>query len=229
MRNISAPLQAHITSGATTLCHIWTLTRSDGLVLGFTDHDQDLQVKGTEYLALSGSRGGGGMSGGDVDSSLGFSIDNSHVQSVLSDARITADDINAGVYDGALLETHIVNWTNTAQTLALSRGYLGAITQNGGTFTAEWTGEGARLDRSQGRVFSRLCDASFGDERCGLNADDFAAGTVCPRSYSACRDIFDNVENFRGFPYLLGDDALVAAPVESDIRDGGSRYRGVVI
>lgn len=228
MRNISAALQSHINSGATTLCHIWTLTRNDGTVFGFTDHDQDLHVRGVDYLALSGNQGGG-MSGGDMDSSLGFSIDNSHVQSVLSDARITADDINAGAYDGALLETHIVNWMSLAQVLALSRGYLGAITQNGAAFTAEWTGEGARLDRSQGRVFSRLCDASFGDTRCGLSADDFAQGTVCPRSYSACRDIFGNVENFRGFPYLLGDDAIVAAPVESDIRDGGSRYRGAVI
>lgn len=222
MRNIPSALKTHIESGVTTLCHIWKLTRKDGQQLGFTDHDEALEIGGINYLALSG------MSGGDIDSSLGFSIDNSHVQSVLYDERITADDINAGLYDSAELICAIVNWKDVSQRLALTRGQLGEITQNGERFTAEWTGEGAKLDRSQGRVFSRLCDANFGDARCGLNANDFPDATVCPRSFAACRDRFQNTMNFRGFPYLIGDDALTAAPLESDIRGGGSRYKGLI-
>ena len=222
MRDIPQSLQTHIDSGATTLCHIWTLTRRDGQVLGFTDHDLALDIEGIKYLALSG------ISGGDVDSSLGFSIDNSHIQSVLSDERITADDINAGLYDSAELICAAVNWQDVSQRLELTRGQLGEITQQGDSFSAEWTGEGAKLDRSQGRVFSRLCDADFGDARCGLSANDFASGTECPRSYAACRDRFGNAKNFRGFPYLLGDDALTAAPLESQTRDGGSRYEGLI-
>jgi len=31
--------------------------------------------------------------------------------------------------------------------------------------------------------------------------------------------------NFRGFPYLVGDDAMAAGPRESDPRDGSSRFR----
>lgn len=222
MRDIPPSLQNHIDSGATTLCHIWKLTRKDGQVLGFTDHDEALDIDGINYLALSG------MGGGDVDSSLGFSVDNSHVQSVLSDDRITGDDINAGLYDSAELICSIVNWQDVSQRLTLTRGQLGEITQTGESFTAEWTGEGAKLDRSQGRVFSRLCDANFGDARCGLNAADFPDGTDCPRSFAACKGRFQNTVNFRGFPYLIGDDALTAAPLESDIRDGGSRYSGLI-
>ena len=222
MRDIPENLQSHIDSGATTLCHIWTLTRKDGAVFGFTDHDDNLDVDGVNYIARSG------MSGGDVDGSLGFSIDNGHVESVLSDARITADDINAGLYERAELSCAVVNWQDTSQRMTLTRGQLGEMTQKGESFTAEWVGEGTKLNRSQGRVFSRLCDAAFGDMRCGLNTDDFPSGTVCPRSFSACRDRFNNALNFRGFPYLLGDDALTAAPRESEIRDGGSRYEGQV-
>lgn len=222
MRNISETLQTHLDSGATTLCHIWMLTRRDGTVLGFTDHDQDLRIGNIDYLASSG------MNGGDVDGSLGFAIDNGNVQSVLSDTRITAEDINAGLYDSAQLMCTLINWQDDSQRIALTRGQLGAITHKGDRFQAEWIGEGAKLDRSQGRVFSRLCDADFGDTRCGLNADDFADGTDCPRSFAACRELFSNTKNFRGFPYLLGDDALTAAPQETDIRDGGSRYDGRV-
>jgi len=222
MRDISAALQTHLQSGATTLCHIWTLTRKDGVVMGFTDHDSDLFIEGIDYLALSA------MGGGDTDSALGFSIDNGNVQSVLSDVRITSSDINAGLYDSAELICSVVNWQGTGQRLAMTRGYLGEITQKGALFEAEWIGDGAKLDRSQGRVFSRLCDANFGDTRCGLNAADFVSGTECPRSFAACRDQFNNTINFRGFPYLLGDDALTAAPQEADSRDGGSRYDGRV-
>ena len=32
-------LQTKLDSGVTTLCRCWNLTRRDGVVLGFTDHD----------------------------------------------------------------------------------------------------------------------------------------------------------------------------------------------
>jgi hypothetical protein len=218
MRNLSN-ISAALSGEALTFCLCWTLTRRDGVSFGFTDHDADIEIGGIVHLARTG------MSGGDSDSALGFSIDNGHLQGALTDARITAEDINAGLYDGALLLIRRVNWASPLQHISLSRGYLGQITQQGDRFSAEWTGEGAKLDRSQGRVFSRLCDASFGDARCGLDPLEFPDGTLCPRSFSACQSQFNNVKNFRGFPFLLGDDALTAAPQESDIRDGGSRYR----
>jgi len=222
MRNLSSAFASHIDRGATTLCHIWMLTRADNQSFGFTDHDRTLVIDGLDYQAMSG------MSGGDIDGSLGFSIDNGHVKSVLSDARISADDINAGLYDSATLSCDVINWQDPSQRQALSRGQLGQITQQNNYFEAEWIGEGAKLDRTQGRVFSCMCDASFGDARCGLNAADFADGITCPRSYQACKEIFDNLINFRGFPYLIGDDALTAAPLETDRRDGGSRYQDIL-
>lgn len=218
MRDIAPAVQAHLETGATTLCQIWTLTRTDGKVMGFTDHDRDLKIGAVDYVAASG------MSGGSADSVLGFAIDNGAVTSVLSGTRITADDLNAGLYDSAVLRCAVVNWQDLTQSVDIARGQLGEIRQNGAQFEAEWVGEGAKLDRSQGRVFSRMCDANFGDARCGLNRGDYASGTHCPRSFSACRDRFNNAVNFRGFPYLLGTDALTAAPRETDIRDGGSRY-----
>ena len=219
MRNIPAALQAHLQTGATTLCYIWTLTRKDGAVFGFTDHDCDLRIDGVDYLAASG------MGGGSAESVLGFAVDNAAVQSLLSDARLTPRDIQAGLYDGAVLRCAIVNWQDPLQRLDLARGLLGEITQKGAQFEAEWIGEGVKLNRSMGRVFSRICDADFGDARCGLNPANFAEGTRCPRSFAACKDRFNNAVNFRGFPYLLGTDVLTAAPREADSRDGGSRYQ----
>ncbi len=46
----------------------------------------------------------------------------------------------------------------------------------------------------------------------------------CDKSLATCRDKFDNVLNFRGFPYIPGDDWITAYPQRTGANDGGS-YR----
>ena len=219
MRNLTSNLQSHLGQSVTTLCWLWRITRSDGNVFGFTDHDRNLEVDGIHYEASSS------LVPSEVDSRLGFSIDNGAVQGALTSERISSADIKTGLYENAMIESFRVNWKDTTQIIAMAKGRLGSIRQKGEAFEAEWTGESILLDRSVGRVFSKLCDAEFGDERCGLKAADFPDGTSCPRTLTACRDQFDNVLNYRGFPYLLGDDALQAAPQVGERRDGSSRYQ----
>jgi len=218
MRELSNDFKAHLDSRATTLCYIWTLTRRDGVVFGFTDHDRDLNIADVIYKAQSG------LSPGASEHRLGFSVDNGRVDGVLSDGRMSADDIRAGLYDEARLDCARVNWRDPNQRALLRRGYIGDIMLSGSHYEIEWVGEGSRLNHSQGRVFSRQCDAEFGDRRCGLSLSDFPEGTQCDRRYSTCRDRFQNSFNFRGFPYLLGDDALLAGAPLGEPREGGSRY-----
>ena len=40
---LSADLQAHLETGTTTLCRCWAVTRRDGELYGFTDHDLDFE------------------------------------------------------------------------------------------------------------------------------------------------------------------------------------------
>ena len=219
MRDLSSDLKTHLENSSTTLCWLWRITRADGTVLGFTDHDQNLTVDGINY------EGSSGLTPSEVDKRLGFSIDNGAVQGALTSEEISAKDINSGLYENARIDCFRANWKDTSQIIHMSTGRLGSIRQKGETFEAEWTGESVLLDRSMGRVFSKICDAEFGDARCGLDAADFPEGTICPRTLTACRDQFDNVLNYRGFPYLLGDDALQAAPKIGERRDGSSRYK----
>ena len=219
MRNLSVDLKAHLENSATTLCWLWRITRADGTVLGFTDHDRNLEVDGIHY------EGSSGLTPSEVDKRLGFSIDNGAVQGALSSEQISADDINSGLYENAKIDAYRVNWEDPSQSVHMSTGRLGSIRQKGEAFEAEWTGESVLLGRSVGRVFSKICDAEFEDARCGLDAADFPEGTICPRTLTACRNQFNNVLNYRGFPYLLGDDALQAAPQLGERRDGSSRYQ----
>jgi len=45
----------------------------------------------------------------------------------------------------------------------------------------------------------------------------------CDKRLSTCRDVFANVINFRGYPFMPGNDALIAAPSTQHPRDGSSR------
>ncbi|PHQ68100.1 MAG: hypothetical protein COB92_02065 [Robiginitomaculum sp.] len=218
MRDFPPEFAAHINGEATTLCWGWKLIRTDGAVFGFTEHDQDLIVGGITYQAASG------FSPSDIDSRLGFALDNSSVQGLLSSDVITDGDIRAGKYDSAVVEITRVNWMQPNVSGLIWAGKLGEIKINDGHFEAELVGHAAVLERATGRVFARGCDASFGDSRCGLNADDFPNSKACPRTYEACQSQFDNAVNFRGFPYMIGEDAAHAAPRENDNKDGASRY-----
>ncbi len=49
MKSFSPSLAAHLASGATTLCACWRVTRGDGVVLGFTDHDRAIVFDDVEH------------------------------------------------------------------------------------------------------------------------------------------------------------------------------------
>ena len=57
----------------TTLCWCWRLTRRDGVNMGFTDHDRDLQFDGTTFEAAAG------FTASEIRRSVGLSVDNLEV------------------------------------------------------------------------------------------------------------------------------------------------------
>jgi len=194
------------------------VTRLDGNILGFTDHDRDLLLSDVICHAQSG------FTGSDHDAKTGFAVDNSQVTAILNSEQICEDDIAAGLYDGAEIIITRVNWRDPSVREDIWSGFFGDISLRGDQFSVELLGQTAKLAQTQGRVFSRSCDARLGDARCGINLGDYPEGTVCPRSFIACRDQFANSANYRGFPYLIGDDAMQSGPNSGTIMDGGSRY-----
>jgi hypothetical protein len=54
MRRIEPGLAGHLAGAETTLATSWRLVRTDGVVLGFTDHDAALRFGGTDYLPAHG-------------------------------------------------------------------------------------------------------------------------------------------------------------------------------
>ncbi len=131
---VSAELEAHLKSGTTNVCRAWVVTRNDGLVLGFTDHDRDFDLNGVPLRADTG------LSAQAIQQGTGLSVDNSEALGMLTDAAINEVDIHAGKFDGAEVLAYLVNWEMPAHRALLFRGHLGEITRSGGAFRAELRG-----------------------------------------------------------------------------------------
>ena len=50
--------------------------------------------------------------------------------------------------------------------------------------------------------------------------DDFVARAGCDKRLETCRDRFANVVNFRGFPHIPGQDAVIRYPNRGDANSG---------
>ncbi len=153
-------LQAHLDTGATTIARAWAITRRDGVVLGFTDHDRALTFDGITFAADAG------LSAQALEQLTGLAVDNSEAIGALSDAGLTEADIIAGRYDDAELRIWQVNWTDVTQRALLFRGSLGEITRAGGAFRVELRGLSEALNEAGGRVFHAGCSAVLGDAAC---------------------------------------------------------------
>ena len=140
MRTLPPGLAAHLEGGATTLCHAWRLVRRDGAAFGFTDHDRDLVISGATFAARTG------LDAAEATQNLGFAVGGGEVSGALVSAGITEDDLAAGLYDDASVETWLVNWSNPDERVLIDVGTIGEVRRADDAFVAELRGLMHRLD-----------------------------------------------------------------------------------
>jgi len=131
MKSLPLALQAHLDDGTTTLAWCWRVTRADGVVLGFTDHDRTLFFLGTSFDPDSG------LIASEVRSGSDLSVDAQDAEGVLMSGRITETDIIDGRWDNALVEAWRVNWADTSQRVLMRQGNVGQIRRGRMAFVAE--------------------------------------------------------------------------------------------
>jgi uncharacterized phage protein (TIGR02218 family) len=154
----------HAATGVTTMCRLWCLTRRDGQVQGFTDHDRDLVVDGVTYRAATG------LSARNLERSTGLAVDNTEALGALIDDTLSETDILAGRIDGAEVTIWLANWADLDARMVIFAGEIGQITRAQGAFQAELRGLAEKLNIPQGRVIQPRCGAHLGDNDCGFNA-----------------------------------------------------------
>jgi uncharacterized phage protein (TIGR02218 family) len=163
MRTLSPELATRLGREAASLCRCWTLIRRDGAWFGFTDHDRDVTVAGRVHAARTG------LDAAEATRELGFAVGGGEVAGALVSAGITEDDLAAGLYDDASVETWLVDWSAPEHRLLLDVSHLGEIRRADGAFVAELRGLMHRLDEERGRLYGSACAADLGDARCRVN------------------------------------------------------------
>lgn len=291
MKTLSPSLQAHLDDGTTTLSWCWRISRSDGVALGFTDHDRALAFDGTEFEPESG------FAASEIRAGSDLAVDAQDATGVLTSDRITETDILDGRWDNAAVELWRVNWADTSQRVLLRRGAVGQIRRGRMAFVAEVRSLAYVLGQTVGRTFQAECDAALGDTRCGIDLENaiykgtglvtdvlrdrafmatglsgfdagwFASGTItwtnganagritellahgltdaiatltlleapvraiaesdsfvaragCDKRLATCSAKFANVANFRGFPNIPGQDAVLRYASQDDGHEG---------
>jgi uncharacterized phage protein (TIGR02218 family) len=168
MKSLSPALQDHLDSGTTTLAWCWRLTRADGDVMGFTDHDRLLTFDGTDFEPDSG------MTAAEVRAGSALEVDAQDAEGVLTSDRISEIDIIDGRWDNATVEVWRVNWVDVSERVLMRYGALGELRRGRVAFTAEVRSLAHILNQPVGRAFQAVCDAEVGDARCGVDLEDAA-------------------------------------------------------
>ncbi len=163
MRAVPEALATHIAGGETTLARCWRILRTDGVVLGFTDHDRALTVAGTPCRPTSG------LDGAVVPARLGAQVETGEVLGLIDDAAIGEDDILLGRYDGATVESWVVNWRAPDEALRLRVDTIGEIVREDGVFRAELRSPQQALNRTVGRLYQGFAMWRWAAPDAGVN------------------------------------------------------------
>jgi uncharacterized phage protein (TIGR02218 family) len=185
MTTYPAEFQAHLLHDCTTVCVAWRLTRRDGHVSGYTDHDRALTIDGGIFEPNSG------FGASEAAQSLGFAVDTVDIDGALSSNGLIEEEIAAGFYDDATIETLLVNWRAPEQFALIRTATIARITRRDGRFLAELKSRMHALDQPHARYLTRACDAELGDGRCGVDlgqpgfsGSGAVIGTTAPSAYA---------------------------------------------
>ena len=179
-----------------TIAFCWRIERADGVCLGFTTHDRDLEIGHLLYRAAPG------MLPSAITASDGFDAARLEISGALSSAAITERDLQAGRWDGAAVRIFMIDWTEPgAEQVVLARGEIGDVSMEGGAFSAELRGMAAVLERPVCEQTSPECRASLGDRRCRV---DRAARTRVTRLLSFDEDVAVVADAAAGNAYGYG-------------------------
>jgi hypothetical protein len=167
MKTIGANLLAHIAESSTTLAILWEITRADGTILRFTDHDQDITYSGNLYSSAIVDAGTALVASSD------FSVDNMDVLGLIDSVLVTDDDLLKGLYDNAEIRVSIINYKVPADGIIMTRrGTIGEVSlDDNGTYTTELRGMTQALDQQFIKQYSTTCRDWLGGPFCQIPLD----------------------------------------------------------
>lgn len=157
-----------------TLAWLIRIERRDGLVQGFGTHDLDIDLMGVTFRARSA------FSPTTADHTPDLSVDNTEIAGSLSSDALSADDLSAGLYDGARVIQYVTDWSTLAWVLPQATYIVGRVEwDTDGRYKLMLEGLKSLFQTQLGRSTGPLCGTWFGSGKCGVNlAPLTVSGTV---------------------------------------------------
>ena len=163
----------------------WRIYRQDGVALGFTTHDRDLWFGGVLHRAAPG------MLPSAIRRTISLADDEAEVEGALGHDTIRSQDIGAGRFDGARIESGIVDWV-TLENACLYAGAIDTVMQDAAGFSARLRSAKAELDIDPVPRTSPGCRARFCGPGCTLSASAYTSRvTLRAVDYQANTVAFD--------------------------------------
>lgn len=217
MKSVSAGYTTHIGRSTTSIAHCLKLTRTDGQVFAFTDHDRSLVVSAVTYVP--------GLRPYAVKASSDLAPTNSEQEGGFGSDAVTADDIRAGLWDYAEVECFRVNWSDLTQGVEkICKGRLGQITRGRTQFQAEMLGLLDPLSQQIGRIVSPECQAELGDDECGVDLTPFTITSTV--TSSAARDRFYDGARAEAADYFTNGKVTITSGDNAGISREVKQYPG---
>lgn len=168
-RTYDSDLQTKLETGSTQLCHLVTITRTDGQVFRYTDLDRDLIV-GADTFESSNS-----FAVTAITSSTNNGIQSTNCKIFFAAGGFTELDIGRGLYDSADVEFSVIDYVHPEWgRIILMKGKMSAIDGNDrGTGQFELNGLLSIGDAKIGELYSPECRANLGDARCTIDTSLF--------------------------------------------------------
>lgn len=174
-RTIPVNLQTHLDEPATTTCLLMRVETADGTVLGFAGLDRSVTYDDGQGSVTYSASQSADLSAFDFTAELGVDTSESHSLFLSSAPPITPQMIRAGFLDFARFDVYQVNYEDLTQGHAhLHSGQLGRVKTNvsGLDWYAELRSWSALLKQTDVcQRGSNRCRATFGDARCGIDAE----------------------------------------------------------
>lgn len=182
MRNINPEMLDSLSRVNTSIATCVKLTRTDGVIVGYTTHDRPLTFDGTTYDPDNG------IIPTKFEEVLGADPDDMDLVGAFEDDQMK-DDVISGKYDNAELIIYKVDWmriSDPRRRIIRHKGNLGTYTRRENRFTIQYRGITDKLNRKKGRSYDKLCPFRLFDGNCRVNRDahSFTARVSNPQGKS---------------------------------------------
>jgi len=164
VRQLPDPLVNLTVHGVNRLCSCWKIERQDGVVLRVTEHDRDIKIGSDTYVSA------GGFNASAKQRLLDLKPRNLEILGFFDADFITNEDLRAGKYRGATITEIVVDhrypWAGAMSTSVY---YVSDVSHTGESWTVQMRSLTRKLNVNPGRVYSRVCDYTLGDDRCTVD------------------------------------------------------------